>query len=234
MERRHLELFLEVSGLASKVTEIVESERPDFLFSVRNLGRIALEHTQPRDAVRAAHSQLLVDLCEGVCRELKRHKLPLWVHMTFDLEVAQALAPWEREQQKLARELVTMVTADRMKVATRWTEYERGKLLDVSPTFAPLSQVHVSEAKRPIATWGTKTLRDRLGLLESAIASKAQKLEDYRNHVLADEFWLLVVSGPGLGCLPGQLAPAVPLTGEFRQIYAIDEYGQHWYQLVGN
>ncbi len=231
LERRHLETFLRVSGLADRVTEIVDSERPDFLLSVRDVGRVALEHTQPRDGVRAAHSQLLVDLCAEIRHELERRELRLWVHMTLPLISAQALATRRRDQAAFAEALVCMIDRDRAKVQTPWVEYEAAQLGGASIKLKSLVQAHVSECQRPIATWGSKVLAERLSLLEAAILRKAKKLADYRSHVDAEEFWLLVVSGPGLGCLPELLAPELRIHEDFRQIYIIDEFGQHWFPL---
>lgn len=234
LERHHLDIFLRISGLASRVTSIVESERPDFILCIDQVGRVALEHTQPRDGAAAAHAGLLVGLCSAVEEELAAAQLNLWVHLTLGLDQAYALARQLGHHRSWARELVAMVRSDRVAVAGEgaWEEYDEGRLRTRSGHMSLLQQVHVSSCERPICTWGTKRLVQRLALLEDAIVRKEDKLAGYRDHVTAEQFWLLVVSGPGLGALPEQLARSVHVDGDFCEIHVIDEYGQHWFPLA--
>ena len=123
-----------------------------------------------------------------------------------------------------------MILRDRQRVQSSWAEYSTQSLAD-NDTLRILEQVHVSESHRPIATWGCKSLEERLNVLQEAFRNKATKLVDYKNHVEADEFWLLVVSGPGLGCIPAVLASQPRYDDGFQRVYLMDEYGQDCFLL---
>ena len=230
LERRHLEAFLRITGLDSEVDSVVDTERPDFLVTMRSGKCIGVEHTQPRDEVHAAHEGLLGPLTKSLEVGLERENLNLWVHLTLPLQRAHSLALEPRSLQLLGKELLTLLCRARVAVRASWTEYS-AEALAVHPDFEGIAEVHVSEGSRPIVTWGSQTLSERLGILQAAIQSKTEKLDDYRNNTSADEFWLLVVSGPGLGCMPSILATDFMYNNGYQEMYLTDEFEQHCFRL---
>lgn len=229
-ERKQLDEFLRITGLETEVRTVTENERPDFLLTLDQGRHIAVEHTQPRDESRAAHDQLLPKLTKRIRQGLKEQGLPLWVHMTLPLDSAQKLLADHDGDTTITDELLALILRDRVGVQSSWVEYSSRRLRE-HPALASLEQVHVSECNQAIATWGSKNIDDRLTVLQEAIRNKTGKLLDYQNNVHADEFWLLVVSGPGLGCIPSLLASQLRHGKGYQQIYLMDEFGQHCFSL---
>lgn len=214
--------------MAPNVSGVSEGERPDFVVTLDGNWRVAIEHTQPRDEQRAAHDHLLLPLARKLRRGLEQHGLHVWVHLTLPLESAQLLTG--RAPDPLADTLLAMILHDRQDVCPSWAEYPEHHL-HREPELTALQQVHVSESRQAVVTWGTKPLEMRLELLQAAIHSKTEKLSDYRSHTTADEFWLLVVSGPGLGYVPSLLASELRYDNGYQQMHLMDEFGQHCFRL---
>ncbi len=231
-ERKQLDKFLEVLGFGEQVAHIAANERPDFLLTCKDGQRIALEHTQPRDKSRAAHDRLLPSLTQALRTGMEERGESLWIHLTIPLVSAQELLSKPGSADAIATALLSLIASDRERVQSSWAEYP-GRVLQEHPLLRALEEVHVVEADAAIATWGSQNLSKRLVILQEAIVSKVNKLADYQRNVSADEFWLLVVSGPGLGCIPSILQSQLPRVDGYDRIYLMDEFGQHCHALHG-
>jgi hypothetical protein len=229
-ERKQLDDFLRATSLGDQVKTVAENERPDFLLTLDKGRRIAIEHTQPRDEVRAANGHLLPTLTRKIRAGLQKDALPLWVHMTLPLPSAQAIFDEHHDDENIAAELLSLIRRDRQGVRSPWVEYSADTLRK-HPVLSVLEEVHVCESGQPIATWGSKNIKDRLAILQEAIRNKTEKLLDYQNNVDAEEYWLLVVSGPGLGCIPSLLAKELRHGVDYERIYLMDEFGRHCFLL---
>lgn len=229
-ERKQLDDFLRATELEVEVQSIVEKERPDFLLTLNKGRRIAIEHTQPRDEVRAARGHLLPTLTRKLREGLQERGLPLWVHLTLPLPSAQAIFDEHHDDGIIADELLSLILRDRQGIRSPWVEYSADTLRE-HPLLSVLEEVHVCESGHAIATWGSKNIKDRLAILQEAIRSKTEKLLDYQNNVDAEEYWLLVVSGPGLGCIPSLLASELRHGVDYERIYLMDEFGRHCFLL---
>lgn len=231
-EKKQLEHFLRVTELAKKVKRILPHERPDFVLEFEDGRRIAVEHTQPRDETRAAHDALLPSLTREICKGLDEQGQSLWIHLTLSLPSAQTLLAVPGQGAQIAECLLALIAGDRERVQASWAEYS-STILQQSPLLAALEEVHVVESRVATATWGSKNLDERLAVLQDSIVSKTAKLLDYQSNVEADEFWLLVVSGPGLGCIPSLLQSRLPHPAGYQRIYLMDEFGQDCFALNG-
>jgi len=214
-ERRHIELFLEVSRLRAAI-EL--RDRPDCVLMLAGR-RVGLEHGELYDQDLQAHRPHLRRLEEALGSEMETRGLDVHVHVHFR---SSYLVSHPRELKPLARRIADLAAAARVKLA-RQAEVEiegdeLGALGIEGPnrlTFRRSNRASVQMHVGPIEGEGAHRVVE-------AVRRKESKLSGYARDASISQHWLLLVTGESVTQTVASLLIDLKIESVFDRVYVLD------------